>query len=185
MSGFERSHGKPRVPLHRVSDMGDGATLEQPPSSRVEQLRQNATNHPAKTASRRFLKAIVEAGVDDAMPESATAAESRLVAETALQLAAGAARHVNASNPFVAHHATRYGVNAALAGFYTQKAAEAGFASKLGLELVDAAQRCEQQATRAMAAIDAALKAFGNKRRAAGALDATPWLEPADQEPKP
>lgn len=160
---IENSHNKRRVIGPRLSTMGEGPTPEQV-EQRREQLRANATYRASKESSRGYLKALVGEATRKAMPSTATPEESRLVAENALTLAADAAREVASPSPFVAHHVTRFGVNAALAGFYTQQAAEAGFATPDGLAMVEAAQRAEQAATRAMAAAEAAVKAFAGKR---------------------
>lgn len=160
---IEASHGKPRLTKPRVTSMHKGATPEQV-EQRREQLRENARYRGSKEATRAPLRAATGAKVRRALGRSATPEESRLVADNALQLAADAARELAVSSPFVAHHTTRFGVNAALSGYYTQKAAEAGFDSERGLLLLDAAHRCEKAAERAMVAASAAVKEFGGKR---------------------
>jgi hypothetical protein len=161
---IEPSHGKPRLTKPRVGTMHRGAAPEQI-EQRREQLRENARYRGSKEATRAPLKAAAGAKVRRALGRTATPEESRLVAENALQLATDAAREVAVASPFVAHATTRFGVNAALAGFYTQKAAEAGFDTECGLALLDAAHRCERAAERAMVAASAAVKEFAGKQK--------------------
>ncbi len=160
---IEESHGKPRLTMPRLSDMHEGSTPEQT-EQRREQLRENARYRGSKEALRAPLRAVAGEEVRRAVGGLATPEESRLVAENALQLAGDAAREVACGSPFCAHHTTRFGVNAALAGFYAQRAAEVGFGSPEGLTFVEAAHRCERQAERAMVAAIAAAKEFGSRR---------------------
>lgn len=178
---IENSHGKARLTKPRLSDMHEGTTPEHVERQR-EQLRENARYRGSKEATRASLRAAAGEQVRGALAGQATPEESRLVAENALQLAGDAARLVACASPFVAHSTTRFGVNAALAGFYTQKAAEAGFATQEGLAMVDAAHRCEKAATAAMVAAEAAVKAFANKRRGGQVLDLGEAIEAASQE---
>lgn len=160
----EKSKGKPRLTHARLTDMGDGTPSEQP-TTRSEQNQNNARNRSSKEATKAPLRAVAGAEVRKALGGRATPEESRIVAQNALVLASDAQREIGVSSPFVSHYAVRYGVNAALAGFYTQAAAEAGFDSELGLVLVDAAHKAEARAERAMVAADAAVKAFAGKQR--------------------
>lgn len=171
---IERSHGAPRLTKPRLTDAHEGPTPQEV-EQRREQLRQNAMHRGTKEAVRAPLRAVAGEEVRRALGSSATPEESRMVAQNALQLAGDAGREVASPSPFVAHFVVRYGVNVALAGFYTQKAAEVGFDSPRGLELIDAAHRCEARAERAMIAASAAVKTFAGKR--SKALDATPWFE--------
>lgn len=161
---IEHSHGKPRLTKPRVRATRDRASADQP-RTRAEQRQENARYRGSKEATRAPLAALVDKAVRKAVPSDEPPEASRLVAENALQLAGDLARSVNVAHPLVAHHCTRFGVNAALAGFYTQRAAELGFDSERGLELVDAAHKCEGRAERAQVALDAAVKAFAGKRK--------------------
>ena len=110
---IEQTKGKRRLGSKRLSAMHEGATPEQV-ERRREQLRENARNRASKEATRAPLKAVVGEQVRRALGNKATPEESRLVAENALTLARDAAREVAHASPFVAHHTTRFGVNAAL-----------------------------------------------------------------------
>jgi hypothetical protein len=162
---IEQSHGRDRLTPPRLTDMGTSGASPQQPAERADQLRQNAMYRGSKEAARASLAAVVGTQVRRAIPSDAAPEESRLVAANALQLASDAAREINVASPYVAHHVTRFGTNAALAGFFTQKAAEAGFDSPRGLELIEAAHRCEGAATRAMVAAAAAVRTFSQGRR--------------------
>lgn len=167
MSATETNMGKRRLVSPRLSDMGQGPTPEQV-EQRREQLRANAKYRPSKEASKAALKALAGKKTRKALGGAPTSEEASLVAQNALALATDAAREVAVSSPFVAHQTTRFGVNAALAGFYTQAAANAGFSTEQGMRLIELAHRCENQATKAMVACEAAVRAFAGKPRKQG-----------------
>jgi hypothetical protein len=160
----ENSHGKARLTSPRVSDMADEPTSGEHQAPKHGRGNQNAKYRGTQESVRAPLKAAVGDEVRKALGGRVTPQESRLVAGNALQIAGDAQREVGVVSPFVSHHVTRFGVNAALAGFYTQAAAEAGFDTERGLAMMEAAHKCEARAERAMVAADAAAKAFAGKR---------------------
>ncbi|MDB4987836.1 MAG: hypothetical protein JWN04_3014 [Myxococcaceae bacterium] len=181
---IEQVRGKRRLASKRLSDMGEGegSTSTQPrPGAPVG--NNNATYAASKRAARRALETIAGVRITQATGEPPMPEESRHVADSALALAADAVREVGCPSPFVEYHSQRFGLNASLAGSFTQRAAEAGFASERGLLMLEAAHRCETMATRAMVAAEAAAKSFGRSRKGK-TLDLAQVIEAASQERK-
>lgn len=162
---IERSKGKPRVTGDRLSNMTAPRPPADRPSTVSEQAAQNGKWRGSREALSAPMKAVAGADVRRAIGSDATPEASQLVARNALVLAGDVQRDVGVVTPFIAHHVTRFGVNSALAGFFTQRAAELGFDSDRGLAMLEAAHRCEQQSTRAMVAIDAAVRTAATQKR--------------------
>jgi hypothetical protein len=173
---IEIGQGQPRLTGGRLSDMETPRPAPERPSNVSEQAAQNAKHRGTREALSAPLKAVAGEDVRRALGSDATPEESQLVARNALVIAGDVQRDVGVFSPFIAHHVTRFGVNSALAGYFTQKAAEASFDSDRGLALLEAAHRCEQQGTRAMVAIDAAVRTSARKRDAGDDNKPPPWL---------
>jgi hypothetical protein len=176
---IEIGQGRHRLTDNRLSDMETPRPTPERPSTLSEQASQNAKWRGAREAISAPLKAVAGEEVRRALGSDATPAESQLVARNALVIAGDVQRDVGIFSPFIAHHVTRFGVNSALAGYLTQRSADAGFDSDRGLALLEAAHRCEQQATRAMVAIDAAVRTSARKRDGQDDNKPPPWLVPA------
>jgi len=125
--------------------------------------------HRELTKDLRAIRDAVQAAAGGALPPQ----ESREVVTTALALYGAARRSLGQRSLVVAPRLLGAAVNDALANHYRAQAALAGFATPRGLELIEAAHRCENRAERAMTCALAFAKAVEPKRRGP---QAAPWL---------
>ena len=160
---IEKSHGRTRLTRPRLTDVGQSGPTPEPPRTRSERHVASGQNRGTKEVSKAAAKALAGEQTRRALPSATTPEASRLVAQNALQLYGDITREVGTATCFVANYAMRYSVNASLSAFFTQCAGEAGFDSKRGITMLEAAHRCEARSERAMIAIEAALKAFSRK----------------------
>jgi hypothetical protein len=178
---YELSHDKLRLVGERLSDIDTPRPPIDRPANVSEQAAENGRFRGTKEVLSAPLKAAAGENVRRALGSDATPEESQLVARNALVIAGDVQRDVGVFSPFIAHQVTRFGVNSALAGFYTQKAAEHGFDSQGGVQRLEWAHRCEQQATRAMVAIEAAIRTT-TRKRSEETIDLGAAIEAASKE---
>ena len=116
--------------------------------------------HRELTKDLRAIRDAVQAVAGGALPPQ----EAREVVATALTLYGASRRALGNRSLVVTPRLLRAAVNDALAGYFTAQAALAGFATARGLELIDAAHRCENRAERAMTSALAFAKALPTTR---------------------
>jgi hypothetical protein len=164
---IERSHGDAYLTRVRQSDLEPvdaeaERSRNQDAKGRAKQGNKLGENRGAKHALTGPLKSITEA-VQDAIGGAITPEDSKRVIADALKLYAANRRALGSGKVPVLARLIRVSVNDALATYYTTQAGAAGFATERGLELIDAAHRCENRAERAMTSALAFAKAIGVK----------------------
>lgn len=175
---IEQSHGGDYVTRTRLSDLETvDADAERRrnhgPDGRFVPRNDAGREHGAHRELTKDLRAIrdaVQAAAGGVMPSQ----EAREVVATALVLYGASRRSLGQRSPVVIARLLRAAVNDALAGHFTAQAALAGFSTPRGLELIDAAHRCESRAERATTAALAFAKAIQSKPR--GGKQDVPWL---------
>jgi hypothetical protein len=181
---IEPSHGKARLTAPRPSDLGSVDAGDE----RQRNHRADGTFAPGNRAAynrsaKRALTAPLRAA--RARLRDVVGGEGRPVADALLNDAMavyGSARvELGKSSVFVLAPLASFATESVLAQHFTKLAAEAGFDTERGGQLLELAHRCETQAQRAMTAALAASKAVPQRR---GQEDSTPWLVTSHERTK-
>jgi hypothetical protein len=171
---IEASHGKPRLTQPRPTDLGTVATEDERARDRVAGGKFAPGNKAAagRTAKRALTaplraarKRLQEAG------EAVVPSDADALLSDAMAVYASARLELGSASVFVLGPTVAFATETVLAGYFAKQAATAGFETERGLELLDAAHRCETQAQRAMTAALAAMKALPKRGRAARVID--------------
>ena len=167
MSTIEQCRDKPRLTRKRMSNLGTVGTVDERSRDRAEGGRFAVGNKAASgRAAKRALtaplraarKRLQEAG--EAVPPS----DADALLSDAMAVYASARLELGSASVFVLGPTVAFATETVLSGYFAKLAADAGFDTERGLELLVVAQRCETQAARAMTAALAATKALGEKR---------------------
>lgn len=181
----EQSHGRPYVVGPRLSDTPAVDTDARRHRNHDDKGRfRRGNDAPRGGAAKRVLKRQLRLAVSSATtgaPLAPAETESAELLDQARVLFRETRRRLRMpDDPRVAGPAIRHAVNTVLAGFYTNKAGEAGFASDLGMKLLEMAHKCEQRADRSSVqctTFDAQL------RPANGKPQLPPWFTEAPERP--
>jgi hypothetical protein len=160
----EASHGKARVTTPRPSDLGTVPTGEDRSRNHTAAgtfapRNQAAVGRSAKAALRAPYRQ-AERRVSAALAAQLGPNESDRVLASALAVFHAVRRELGSGSALVQGPTITYAVETVLAGYFLSVAADAGFATELGLSMHERAMLCETQAGRALAVALAAAKAI-------------------------
>jgi hypothetical protein len=168
---IELSHGKPRLTAPRLSDVGAveaGAERLRNHDEKGRFVPGNAAGRDrnakrALTAPLRAARARLLAA-DDTLPRSV--ADELL--RDALAVYGSAKSELGSSSVFVLANLVTFATESVLSGYFAKQAAEQGFDTARGGQLLELGHKCETQAQRAMTAALAARKALPKCHKDAG-----------------
>lgn len=155
MSDIERSHGKPRVTRKRLRDVPTAETVEErrredhDAGGRFTVGNRAAVASGARRAISRHERAALASQLESAAGGQLGGVDRAALLRDVMRLYASARRTLASREPIVLSSALTWARESALAGFLTAQAVELGITTEPGLQLLDAAQKCEARAERA------------------------------------